>query len=655
MRHKDYFRIPTRLHKTMRLYRPYARHEADELFATPAARSTTEETVHSQQFIGTFLSDTRLWIFWWGIVGVLSILLFRLGYLQLYVGSEYLSRAERNRLITIHTPASRGFIYDAHGVLLVQNRARFTLSLAHDFIPELRNERRELLDALIPYVVIDTLVQEDFLSLEKDSEEIFIFADDLAYEEMLRISSEQYRFPHIKVISTTERLYSSIEEAASLAHVMGYLGEPSEKEADILPSEVMLSETHVGKTGLEKQYDKELRGTGGSLVYEVNAFGERGHTVSQDASLPGLALTLTLDYELQKAAEKALRTQLRNGGKKRGAVVALDPRDGAVKALVSLPTYDPNLFAQGIEKKKYADLLNNEDQPLFPRALAGTYPSGSTFKLITSYAGLMEGVITSQTTIWSTGGIAINQWFFPDWKAGGHGATNLRKAIAESVNTYFYTVGGGYENQQGVGADALARYAALFGLSAPLGIDLPVEAAGLIPTPSWKEATKNERWYIGDTYHFAIGQGDVLVTPLQVAAYTSVFANGDTLYRPHLVLSFKDPVTDETITRFKSKVSHDFSDTSSEIQAIRNGMRAAVTQGSARGLSLLPIQTAGKTGTAQWHSTKENHAWFTGFAPYEQSEIVVTVLIEEGGEGSSAAVPVAREIFEWYAKHRAQQ
>jgi len=655
MSRNDYFRIPTRLTKTMRLSRTYARHEADDLVVAPGAERYGGEKKQSQEFIGIFISEKRLWMVWWGIVIICGVLLLRLGYLQLFKGRAYLARAESNRLVTVYTPAARGFIYDNHKQLLVENSAQFSLKIDVSHVPKTSEERKAYLAKLGILVPFSSDEQDVFLHLDTTQiGDAVTLTNNLSYDAMLRVQSEHYRYPNLQIVESTKRRYVGIQDATSFAHIFGYLGAPSETQLAQMTMPDVASKAPVGKTGLEKTYDHELRGVPGALTYEVDVLGNKKRVISQEIAQPGAELILEIDADLQRFAEHALAKELTSIDRTRGVVVAMDPRNGAIRAMVSLPAYDPNIFVRGIDQASYAALTSNPDMPLFPRAVAGTYPSGSTFKLITGYAGLMERVITSRTTVLSTGGIAINQWFFPDWKAGGHGVTNLRKALAESVNTYFYAVGGGYKNIKGVGADALAGYAQLFGLGSSLGIDLPSEATGLVPTPAWKEATKHEKWYIGDTYHFAIGQGDILVTPLQVAAYTSVFANGSKLYQPHLKTRMENPSTGETISIFTPHVLHDFSDNAQYIHDIRDGMRAAVIEGSARRLSFLPIEVAGKTGTAQWNSTKENHAWFTGFAPYNNAELVVTVLIEEGGEGSSVSVPVARDIFQWYADHRMQ-
>jgi penicillin-binding protein 2 len=317
----------------------------------------------------------------------------------------------------------------------------------------------------------------------------------------------------------------------------------------------------------------------------------------------------------------------------RGSAIVMDVRDGSVLALAALPAYDNNVFAGKVSSTAYQLLLENPDRPLFPRAWAGQFPSGSTIKPLIVTAALAEGVVTARTTVTSIGGIHVGPWFFPDWKVGGHGTVNARSAIAWSVNTFFYYVGGGYGGFIGLGVDRLTKWMRAFGLGAETGIDLPGEATGHVPSQEWKQETKNERWYIGDTYNLSIGQGDLLVTPLQMARMTAAVANGGTLVRPHVVMS--------SSTAELPRLDVD----ASALATVRQGMRETVIYGSGRALSVLPVPSAGKTGTAQWNSDKPNHAWYIGFAPFESPEIVVTVLLEEGGEGSSYAVPVAGEIL----------
>ena len=297
-------------------------------------------------------------------------------------------------------------------------------------------------------------------------------------------------------------------------------------------------------------------------------------------------------------------------------------------------------------------ILKTENRPLFNRAIAGTYPSGSTIKPLIAAIALHEGIITPNTSILSTGGIQVGPWFFPDWKAGGHGRTNVRYSLAWSVNTFYYYIGGGYNDFVGLGIDKMRDYFLRFGLGSRLGIDIPGEAAGFIPSREWKEKTLGEQWYIGDTYNTSIGQGYLLVTPLQIAALTGAIANGGTVYAPRLVKSIINPVTKEEAPPTSRIVAKDIIEPE-WFRVVADGMRECVEYGSCRRLSYLPFAAAGKTGTAQWHSEKDNHAWFTSFAPYEDPEITVTILVEEGGEGADIAVPIADAFYRWWWQYRA--
>ncbi len=391
----------------------------------------------------------------------------------------------------------------------------------------------------------------------------------------------------------------------------------------------------IGKTGVERSYEQALRGIPGKLIYEVDARGRQLSIVSKENPIPGTDLRLSIDAAFQKFTAERLAALLDRIAAKRGAVIAMDPDTGELRALVSLPAFDGNEFIGGIDEKRYQALLDDPDQPLFPRAIAGEYPSGSIFKPFVAYAALAEGVVDEHSSFVSSGGVRIGQWFFPDWKEGGHGVTDVRKAISESVNTYFYIVGGGLDNVTGLGVSRISQYAKRFGFGSVTGIDLPGEADGFLPSKEWKESVKAERWYVGDTYHYAIGQGDFLTTPLQMAVAVSVIANGGYRVAPMVVEGAQNVVPLEDLNV-------------QALRIVREGMRQTVTQGSARSLGSLKEAVAGKTGTAQTPADRPYHSWFTGFAPYDDPSITLVVLIEEGGESAAAAVPLARELFNWW-------
>ncbi|MBI5023350.1 MAG: penicillin-binding protein 2 [Candidatus Magasanikbacteria bacterium] len=598
--------------------------------------------------------------FFWlsAIISLLFVVVIgRLAYLEIFKGETYRQLAENNRLRVKPIPAERGIIYDRNLTPLLANIPNFTLNLLPHDLPQNEIQRAEVIKKIS---VLAQLPTEEIINKIEEFKDFgyrsINIRSNLDYETAILLNAASAEFPGVSVDISSRRQYFFTEatpntsaSAASLAHLFGYMGKVNKD--DLILNQNYLPTDFIGKSGLEKFYEKELRGTYGKREIEVDAMGKEKNTVSVEAPQAGQNLILAIDLNLQKKMEESLAAELRASGKKKASAVALNPQNGEILALVNLPAFNNNLFSRGISFEDYQKLLVDPNAPLFSRAWAGSFPSGSVIKPIIAAAALSEGLINRQTTFFSSGGLQINTWFFPDWKAGGHGVTNVVKALAESVNTFFYIIGGGYENFAGLGLGKISEYLKKFGLANTLGIDLPGETAGFIPSREWKEDVKKERWYIGDTYNLSIGQGDLLVTPLQVANYTAIIANGGTSYQPHLVKSIVNTEIKEKIDIapriVEKKVLPD-----SILSIVREGMRATITSGSAQSLNTLPVAVAGKTGTAQWSSKYSPHAWFTGFAPYENPQIVLTILIEEGGEGSHVAVPVAREVFGWWAKNR---
>lgn len=576
-----------------------------------------------------------------GVVCLLAILVGRAAWMQGSVEAKtYQALAERNRLRIVPIWPRRGVIRDRRGVVMAENAPRFQVTMIPRDLPTMKEDREAVVSEA------SRLLGLGFKELEilanatgTRTDEPVLVADGLPYEASLALAVRLPELPGFTLDARPKRTYPQSKELESLAHVLGYVGKISEEELTTRRREGYRRVDELGKTGIERTYEPALRGVVGTKTYEVDARGRLGEVVREEVPVDGQDVETTIDLRLQAVAERSLKELFAKNTFKRGAVVAMDPRTGEILALVSLPGYDNNVFSGGVSSTVYRALSSNEDQPLFARAVAGAYPSGSTVKIVVSVAALMEHVITDKTTVVSTGGLRLGQWFFPDWKAGGHGVTNVRKAIAMSVNTFYYMVGGGYQSFQGMGPEALSKWLKAFGLGTKTGIDLTGESAGFVPTREWKESQRKQPWYVGDTYNLSIGQGDLLVTPLQVARYTAAIANGGMLVQPHLV---KRADTQQVATG----ASREF------VEVAREGMREAVISGSARGISVLPVSAGGKTGTAQWNSNRNTHAWFTAFAPFEEPEIVVTVLIEEGGEGSSVAVPVAREILQNWANWR---
>ena len=630
---------PTKI-KSSRLL-SYNHKESSEFFSFSKDKEPLKAGVNRQRVI-IFFALTSL---------VILIFLSRLFYLQILNGDYWLGIAEGNRFRIEKQIPARGIIFDRHKKVLVSNKPNFILSfIPIDLAGNLAETARTLsyIERSFPKIEIGEVAKK-IKESDKYSFEPMEIVDNIAYEKSMEIMTDIKNYPALRLTSSSKRDY--IEADYGLAQSLGYLGKINEDEWQELKNQDYLLIDRLGKTGLEKQYERQLRGVVGKKTIEVDALGNVKKNVALIEAAKGSNLILTIDAEFNKYFNSRL-CETANSYSGKAAGLAINPENGEILALVSCPFYDNNYFS---DTKKYAEeienLINDEKQPLFNRVIQGEYTPGSIFKLIVGAAGLEEGVINKNTTFVSIGGIRIGDWFYPDWKSGGHGTTDLIKAIAESVNTFFYYTGGGYREEfYGLGMQKIISYAKKFGLSKKIGIDLPGEKTGFLPSQEWKEQHAERPWYIGDTYHLSIGQGDLSLTPLQICALTSYFANYGQLQKPHLLKTFIDHRgTEQDFNQeiIKQKIVDE-----SYVNLIRNGLRAAVTSGSARYLSNLPFTVAGKTGTAEVGGDLKPHAWFTGFAPFEKPEIVITVLIENGEEGSRVAVPVAKDVLRWWMENK---
>ncbi len=597
-------------------------------------------------YLGISIKPRAMRLFFILLTLVFLLFIGRALFLQILNGSSYLELAEGNRTKLEILPATRGKILDQNGKILTSNLPYFALAIRPAIFPKKDPERADLIETIAQDGISRIEITEKIEKYKNQGQWIYL-SENLEHDQAMRLMIKYQNTPAVMVVTNSIRKYTT-EISKSLSQTLGYVGTLSEKELSENPD--YGSQDVIGKAGVELFYEKELRGIPGGKHVEVDALGNEINVIAQKEPVDGRDLITGIDLELQEKAEEVLSKNLEAAQKKQGVVIALDPNNGEIRALVSLPSFDSNDFAKVILPEIYKSLSEDENRPLFNRAISGNFQSGSTIKPVFAVAALTEGIITPSTTILSTGGIQVSRWFFPDWRAGGHGPTDVYHAVADSVNTFFYYIGGGYGNFKGLGPEKLAAWARRFGLSYKTGIDLPYEAAGFIPTPDWKERERGEQWYIGDTYNFSIGQGDVLVTPLQMAHVIATIANGGTRYQPHIATGFQDndgqvekiPVPSSEIKTLKKE----------DIKTVQEAMRRAVTEGSARQLSLLPISAAGKTGTAQWSSTGTTHAWFIGYAPFENPQIVIVVLGEKCGEGSVFAAPVAYEILSWWAENR---
>ncbi|MFH1890353.1 MAG: penicillin-binding protein 2 [Candidatus Kuenenbacteria bacterium] len=595
------------------------------------------------ELLNTGIGRKKVIISFWVICMCVLAIILRLFWLQIVMGNEYASIAEGNRVRVTPILAERGIIYDRFNKPLVKNVPNLSLFFIPADLPKEKGARDKLASQLSDIIHMDSngitelLDGADFESYLPE-----VIKDNLDQEEIILFKTWDDRMPGVRVKIDTRRHYL---EGSALAHVLGYVGKINSEEIEFYKDSDYRIDSFIGKDGIELFYENSLKGKDGKQEIEVDALGKVKKILNEVKPITGSDIVLSIDIDLQRELTDSLKKAIEISGTRAGGVgIAIDPQSGEILALVSLPDFDNNFFSAGIDKQAYNNYLTDSSQSLFNRAISGTYPPGSTFKPIVAVVALEEGLVDESKTFLSTGGIQVNKWFFPDWKYGGHGRVNITRAISESVNTFFYYIGGGYNDFTGLGVDKITAYAREFGMGGKLGIDLPGEAEGFLPSKKWKEDKKGESWYIGDTYHLAIGQGDILATPLQIVSFISTIANGGALYRPHLIkyIGGEDATADDNYIIAQDFIRKD------NLEIIKKGLRQAVTSGSAKFLADLPVAVAGKTGTAQVGGDEKSHAWFVGFAPYESPRIAIVILIENGGEGSITAVPVFKEVVEWY-------
>ncbi len=608
-----------------------------------------------QNYLGIALAPYRIWLFWITLLLGLLILMSRAIQLQVVNGAYYRSVAENNRIRIYNLPAPRGIIYDINGTPLVRNIPSFSLYIT----PNIFFSSEDNPDRVYIWLKQNLNIDPDNESLQqalavnkkqKEYSEPRLIAENIDYELALKMQIESFDYQGVNIEIQSKREYLNTKNNKliySLGHILGYEGKVSASEYEEQKKYGYLFNDNIGKTGLELSLEKILRGVYGKEQVEVDSSGQAIKIIAQEKVEKGDSVVLNIDLVMQERLESIISSYLSKSGKKRASAIVMDPNNGAIKTLISLPGYDNNLFSGGISQNDYQALINDPNKPLFNRSISGEYPSGSTIKPVMAASALEEGIITAATSFMSVGGIRIGQWFFPDWQAGGHGLTDVKKAIAQSVNTFFYIIGGGYGQQPGLGVYKIKEYLERFGLNKITGVELPNEKTGFLPTPEWKETTKGEPWYIGDTYHLAIGQGDLLVTPIQVANYVNVFANGGILYKPQLINHYIDQNNGEKV-EIKTEILHENFIKENNIELVRQGMQQAVRSGSARILNSLPVSSGAKTGTAQWQLDKPAHAWFVAFAPYSEPELSIMVLVEEGEEGSKITAQIVSEFLSWY-------
>ncbi len=584
------------------------------------------------------------------ILAIFSILMLRLAYLQILKGNDYFLKAENNRLEVESIPAPRGRIFASHGVLLASNRPCFCLLLYPQKLPWDKEKLKKYAVFLSPIL---NKTQGEIIKFLKDSlhcplSPIYL-KKKLTWPEVTFIESHSYSFPALKIISQPLRYYPYHSLAS---HILGYVSVITAKQLKSGTFKGAEPTDFVGQMGIERTFQKALSGEKGKRYLEVDALGRILRTLKEYPPTPGDNLYLSLDVSLQRKAEAELH------GKK-GAIVVLDPSTGYVLALASSPKFDPNLFVKGMDQKTWQRLLKNPDHPLQNRATLGLYPPGSVFKPVTALAGLYYKVITPSTTVFCNGGFQLGNRIFRCWKPGGHGWVNLKKAIIESCDVYFYQLG------LWLGIDRLSNYAFKCGFGQKTGIEL-AEKAGIVPNRTWKWKYMRRRWQKGETLNIAIGQGALVVTPIQIAQFFAALANGGKIYQPQLLVkitNYKGKVIKETTPILKGKIPA----SPRQLQEIKKALDGVMNYPSGTGYRSrsLKFRMAGKTGTAQVVSLPKkkgekiadlykDHAWFAGFAPVDKPQMVIVVLIEHGGHGGATAVPIARDLVNFYLSKKAK-
>ncbi|MDH4231331.1 MAG: penicillin-binding protein 2 [Nitrospirota bacterium] len=560
------------------------------------------------------------------LLGFLIILL-RLWQLQILEGDELRKISESNRLRVIKVPAPRGIIFDRNGIPLVKNTPYFCASV----IPE------EFDAASIPSLARVLHMTEDELreKLDRTAQSPFTpvkLKEDLSFEDVSYIEARRSDFPGliVEIEVGREYLYGGIG-----AHVIGYLGKltPSQSK-DPEFNDVPLN-AFIGQWGVEKFFDKSLRGTAGQRIIEVDAIGREIRLLKEKPPVKGADLNLSLDIALQKAAEDAFEG-------KAGALVALKADTGEILGLVSEPSFDPNRFAKGIRSEDWRALTTDKKVPMLNRAIQSQYPPGSTFKIITAIAALEEGAMDTTAKVDCRGGINYGRWRFGCWKKTGHNVVSLHRALVESCDVYFYEAG------KRVGFDKVYDYATMFGLGEETGFPIGRERKGLIPNSKWKQETRKTAWYLGETFINSIGQGYVAATPIQMAVMMNAVSNGGNIYKPS-ILKGAEPVVVK-----KALVSP------GTMEAVRSALQGVVSESGGTGYAAKSstVSIGGKTGTAQVVGIRKDskdlaehlrdHAWFVAFAPVEKPEIAMSVLVEHGGHGGTAAAPIAKKAIEAY-------
>lgn len=569
----------------------------------------------------------------WILIMTMTVLLIRLWHLQVMQGNEMRKLSEQNRIRVKKVIAPRGVIYDRTGKVLADTRPSFNMYIT----PEDIKDFNQTIDGLAKLISINREEIVDKLKTASGFPPSFPvkIKSDISMDEVAKVEANRVYLPGVNIQIEPKRSYPY---GTMMAHVLGYVSEINNDELKSKEYKNYSPGDYMGKYGLEKMYETYLRGKDGEKRVEVDAMGRETRTLDIIEPTPGNALYLNINMEVQVIAEKALE------GKK-GGCIALEPKTGAVIALVSRPAFDPNKFASGITKEDWKAIITDKSHPLQNRVTQGRYPPGSIFKIVLALKALESKVINEKTSFSCRGSFPFGKRVFKCWKKGGHGSVAIHRGIVESCDVFFYNVG------LKLGIDRIHEMADMIGLEKPTGIDLPGEKHGLVPSSEWKKKTYGEPWYEGETVSVAIGQGAVWLTPIQLVQLSTFVANEGVTFKPQIVNRIVSP-EGKTIKTFEP-VIHSNAQLRKEVtKTVKEAMQGVVNEpsGTAYGSRIQYVHMGGKTGTAQSVGEKGknlgDHAWFIAFAPVEEPAISISVLVEYGGHGSSVAAPVAKAISE---------
>jgi len=571
------------------------------------------------------------------VLGLFGLIFLRLWTLQLVEGDQLRQRSEHNRIRIVDLPPWRGMIMDRNGEVLVSNRPSFDLVAVLEDVPD----PSLLVQRLATLLNLDR--QQILGQLEGAQRSGFHqvrLKGDLAWQEMALVETFKAELPGISIVITPKREY---RYQGLACHLLGYLGEISEAQLKSGRYPKYKMGDYIGKQGIEMAWEDFLRGQRGFRRIEVDAYGRELGQLDQNLSTPGANVFLTLDLKLQQEAEACLQ-------ERSGAIVALDPRNGKILAMASSPGFFPEAFEKGLSPTQWQELCQRQDHPLENRVLKGQYPPGSTFKIVMAVAGLEEKVITPASVIYCNGSMPLGNHVFRCWRKGGHGGMNLHHALVHSCDVYFYTLG------RRLGIERIAKWSRRFGLGAPTGLKLDKEMPGLVATPAWKLSRFGWPWQEGDTVSVSIGQGYNLVTPLQMAQVVAAVANGGIIYEPQLVEKVESPAG-EILFQAKPIVKSRLDADPKNLALVQKALQGVIREGTGRGARLPYLEAAGKTGTSQVVALEkekvkkkehQNHAWFVAYAPCEEPQLALAVLVEHGGGGGAVAAPLAKRLMAAY-------